>query len=98
MTSQTVKPSPSAEHDLNLVQFTQQQDFDGRPVGGWYWTDEETSAPVGPFASLDAAQADHRDMLTACATCNGDGESGAHYDDGSPQPCGDCRGNGGRCA
>jgi len=29
-----------------------------------------------------------------CGTCNGDGEGGTYYGDGSPCPCPDCRGEG----
>jgi hypothetical protein len=32
--------------------------------------------------------------LYTCAECNGDGCSGSYYEDGSPRPCPDCRGNG----
>lgn len=58
----------ATEPGAGNVIYSQQQDFDGRPVGGWYWTDDETSAPVGPFETLEAAMADHRDMLAACAS------------------------------
>lgn len=61
----------------------------------WALADDIQNAVEAFFAHREhavtvAAEGD----AETCAACDGSGESGARYLDGSPQPCGECRGNG----
>ncbi len=45
-----------------LVQYEQRQDYEGRPLDGWYWRDDFCEEWMGPFPSLWAAMDDYHEL------------------------------------
>jgi len=50
--------------------------------------------PTTMFKPICDSCAGSMGEVRICHECSGSGESGTCYDDGSPRPCGACRGDG----